>query len=306
VLKKDIITSNLEHVDANELRCLFYLSTHNSWVNVAGDLFKIKINHIVETIETEIGSMVYFSKKFHPVSASDELDLKILISRFAISAFVSAVSSSGGQIDATGSNELPDLSLNAIQKTFTNICFNLGDRRIALSIELYNFDHEFANKLNTITSVEEKKSAILEYQNCVNTAQKSAVANAVWMAAAAGDYEQLLLLLNETKDFDINQNYDDCTIIEAMFNANPKLDLPLKSTQPDYKKTIELLLNHGLDKQLVAFASQKYQTMQNNLWFFQRYNPVHKNILSILISTDNARENGIEHVVESKNSCAIQ
>lgn len=56
-------------------------------------------------------------------------------------------------------------------------------------------------------------------------------------AAASGDDEQLLSLFNEFNDIDINRNYKGRSIIEAMFDANPKSDLPFKSIQSDYKNS---------------------------------------------------------------------
>ncbi|KTC92339.1 hypothetical protein [Legionella cincinnatiensis] len=306
MIKNDIIEKNLESGDKNDLRYLFYLSSHNAWVNVAGDLFKLKITNSVETIENQVGSMIYFNKEYRPVTEQAELKLKTLISKNAIEAFVCGVSSDRAQLDATENKELRGLSLKSIQKVFTNIHFNLESHRtIELSIELYNFDNEFVHQLNALTSTEEKKHLISEYKNRFIAAQEDALANAFWKAAASGDYEQLLLLFNELNDFNINRSYEGRSIIEAMFAANPKIDLPFKSRQPDYKKTVELLLSHGLEKQIIDSASQKYQTIQNNLWFFQRENPVHKNMLLLLNQADDVNELDNEHVFEVIN-CVIQ
>lgn len=305
MLKNDIIKGNLESIDANDLRYLFYLSTYNAWVNVAGDLFKVKIKSIVETIEKEVGTTVYFDKKYHPVFAHEEQKLKILIGKSALYASVSGVSSSEYQVDATASKNSPDLSLRSIQKTFTNIRFKLGNRFLELSLELYNFDHEFANQLNTKISIEEKVTIIQEYKSRLDKAREDAIANMFWKAATSGDDEQLLSLFQEFKYFDINQSYDEHSIIEAMFDANPTVDLPFKNVMPDYNKTVELLLSHGLDKQLLAAVSQKYRSVQNNLWFFQRSNPVHSNMLSILDHVDYEREAEDEHTFELIK-CSIQ
>ncbi|VEB39374.1 Uncharacterised protein [Legionella sainthelensi] len=306
MIKNNIIEKNLESIDKDDLRYFFYLSSHNAWVNVAGDLFKLKIKNRVVTTEKQVGRTVYFNKEYRPVTKQEELELKTLIGKNAMDPFVCGVSSASLQLDATENKDLPDLSLKSIQKTFTRIHFNLGDQHsIELSIELYNFDNEFVHQLNTLTSTEEKKHLILEYKNQFITAQEDAKANAFWKAAASGDDEQLLSLFNEFNDFDINRNYKGRSIVEAMFDANPKSDLPFKSIQSDYKKTVELLLSHSLEKQIIESTSQKYQTIQNNLWFFHRANPMHKNMLLVLNQTDDVDELNNEHAFEVIN-CAIQ
>jgi hypothetical protein len=107
----------------------------------------------------------------------------------------------------------------------------------------------------------------------------------------SGDSDQLQILLSESPDFDVNCTHHGKDILQAMFSANPKYDVPFKNEKANYPRTISILTQHGLSNVLIAKTHDHYKTAQNNLHFFQKRNPVPTELLMILGKTFSICEN---------------
>lgn len=186
---------------------LVYLSRSNHFVVTSVGLYRFQVNQIneYEPHPDQVTKMPYYKIIYHQQKQRIN-NLQLMLSR-SNAAFIR----SDGEL-LSYKNDLPN------------------------SQDVLKMRIEIKDKIYILDGIVQKGEAQV---------LSAAIKHAVWTAAASGDAEELKRLLRESPEVDLYSLHDGKSIIQRMFDADPKNDLPLSTEQPDYEKTLQTLIDVG-------------------------------------------------------------